>query len=528
MVSFRMWLAPIYAVINLFIGILWAMGLTSILIGTLNIMTQMMSVILVGLGIDFAIHIISGFTEWRRQGKSINEALEITFNKNGKGIITGGITTAFAFLTMMISSSQGMKEMGLVTGLGLIAMLVETFLVLPIFLVISERKKEKKGAIIKEQDITFRSLGATSIFLSKKYLFTLIGAVAATILLLLSAGKITFDQNYLHMEPKGLTSIALMDTVIDKFNLTMDYALVLAETPEKCEELAKKYRNLTTVALVEDISQYIPSKKEQKSRSPLIKKIKETILSSTVHLKLNKAEIGSLSHEIERLNWNVLELQDMAYIGGQDKVDKACALLTGSPDDSSSVNRIANLSKFILKNPDKSARNLSSFQQVFAHYFKKTVANMASTDEITIKTLPVPDQIIERYANNDTSLFLITIYPASNMWTDRVFLDNFVKDIKSISKRVTGMPPIFQTLMKVIGRDGRNALYLTVFVVFLLLLLDFRSVRDALIAMLPLTVGIIWMVGLMHLAGMQFTVLKAKVQFTLYLPAQERPYFSRL
>ncbi len=505
MISFKMWLAPIYAVVNLFIGILWAMGLTSILIGELNIMTQMMSVILVGLGIDFAIHIISGFTEWRRQGKSIKEAVEITFNKNGKGIITGGITTAFAFLTMMISSSNGMKEMGLVTGASLIAMLVETFLVLPIFLIVSERRKEKKGVVIQKQDITFRSIGYTSTFLSKKYIFTLFGAVVATILLLLSAKKITFDQNYLHMEPKGLTSIALMDTVIDKFDLTMDYALVLAESPEESEQLAKKYRGIPTAALVDDISQYLPSKEEQKKRVPLVKKVKQVISNSVVHSKITNAEIKSLDREIERLSWNIQELQDMAFIGGQDKVDNACRILVGSPDDSSSVNRIETFRKLIMQNPVKSAKNLTSFQQVFAPYFKKTVADLASDDEITIKTLP--DQIIERYANKDTSLFLITIYPAANMWTDTVFLDNFVKDVQSICKRVTGMPPIFQTLMKVIGRDGRNALYLTIIVVFLLLLIDFGSARDALIAMLPLTAGIIWMVGLMHFVGMQFTVL---------------------
>ena len=97
--AFKMWIAPLFAVLNLLIGILWAIGLTAITVGQLNIMTQMMGVILLGLGIDYSIHFICGFTENRALGKSIAQSLEFTFIKYGKGILTGGLTTSFAFLS---------------------------------------------------------------------------------------------------------------------------------------------------------------------------------------------------------------------------------------------------------------------------------------------------------------------------------------------------------------------------------------------------------------------------------------------
>ena len=61
-VSLRMLVAPLFALINLLVGIIWAVGTAAIVVGQLNIMTQMMAVILLGLGIDFSIHLISGFT----------------------------------------------------------------------------------------------------------------------------------------------------------------------------------------------------------------------------------------------------------------------------------------------------------------------------------------------------------------------------------------------------------------------------------------------------------------------------------
>jgi len=48
---------------------------------------------------------------------------------------------------------------------------------------------------------------------------------------------------------------------------------------------------------------------------------------------------------------------------------------------------------------------------------------------------------------------------------------------------------------------------LTILIVFILLLFDFRSVRDAIMAMIPLMAGLFWMVGLMHLTGQQLTVM---------------------
>jgi predicted RND superfamily exporter protein len=66
---------------------------------------------------------------------------------------------------------------------------------------------------------------------------------------------------------------------------------------------------------------------------------------------------------------------------------------------------------------------------------------------------------------------------------------------------------VFRALIEVIGRDGRNAVLVTVVVVFLLLWVDFRSPGYALMALIPLTLGVLWMVGFMRLTGMQLTVM---------------------
>jgi predicted RND superfamily exporter protein len=509
--SFRMWAAPLFAILNLVVGLIWAIGLTAILVKSLNIMTSMVAVILIGLGIDFSIHIISIFTENRSTGKPIDKSTEVTFLKSGKGILTAGLTTCAAFLAMIISSSRGMREVGIVSSAGLLAILIVTFLFLPSLLVLRERRIEKKLAEGKiktkpiYKDISYKSFGTGSRWLSQRYTATLICAVLITTFLLISASKISFDHNYMNMEPKGLTSITLQDTILDKFDLSMDYALLLTDSIEESREMTRKLKNIKSVALVDDISMYLPSFEEQQKRIPIIQEINQAISSATLKDNLAEAEFNQLLLELERLEMNIMEIQDMAFIGGQDKVDRKCSEIVGDPDNPQSKNKINEFINHLENNRLEGIKGLKEFQKYAAPYFKKSALKMAAAENVELDDLP--SSILDRYANRNRTQFLMTIFPSGNMWQDADYLNRFTNDLDRISKKATGMPPVMRELIRVIGNDGKNAALLTILVVFLLLWLDFRKIKYAILAMIPLVTGFVWMVGLMKLTGMQLTIV---------------------
>jgi len=511
MISFRMWVAPIFAIANLLVGLVWAVGTVAIVVGQLNMMTQMMAVILLGLGIDFSIHIISGFTERRAAGDSIAEAMEKTFLKSGKGILTGAITTTCAFLTLVISHSRGMKEMGLATGTGLLAILLATMLFLPSLLVFRERRLDKKHERKKDikqivqRDISFRFLGRTGEWLSKHYIFTILASIVISSLLIWSASNINFDYNYMNIEPKGLTSITLQDTVLDKFDLSMDYALVLTDNVKQSRELSTSYRELGPVAITEDISLYLPSEEQQQKRIPLIAKIREKIQSTAIKQTMLQGDLTILSSEIDRLQMNIMEIQDMAFLGGQDKVDNKCKEIVGDPENPNSRNIIREFRQLLEENIPAAAKGLSKFQQNFAPYFKKSVIKMSSAESIRQDELPV--SILDRYSNKRRDQFLVTVFPAGNLWQDAELLKKFADDLERVSDKATGMPLVFRALIEIIGRDGRNAVLLTLVIVFLLLWVDYRNPGHSLMAMIPLALGVFWMVGFMHLTGMKLTIM---------------------
>jgi hypothetical protein len=411
----------------------------------------------------------------------------------------------------VISHSRGMKEMGLVTGAGLLAILMATFLFLPTLLVFREKRLDKKretGKVKKafvQRDISFRFLGNLTVWLGKHYVFTIVTTVAVTVLLVWSATKITFDHNYMNIEPKGLTSITLQDTVLEKFDLSMDYALILTDDVDQSRALGKEYRELGSVAVTEDISVYLPSEKEQEKRIPHILEIQTKIQSADIKNAFVRNDIEKLKQEIARLEMNVMEMQDMAFIGGQDKVDNKCKEIVGDPDNPDSENMFRGLLHMFEGDEGFLFEGFLGFHQQFAPYFKQAVVQMGATDPIRLGDLP--DSVVDRYGNANRDQFLVTVFPAGNVWQDKNFLDRFVQDLEGVSDRATGMPPVFRALVEIIGRDGRNAVLLTLVIVFALLIVDFRSPRMALMAMIPLAFGIFWMVGLMHIVGMQLTVM---------------------
>lgn len=508
--AFRMAMAPALALLNLIIGLIWAAGIVAVVVPVLNIMTAMFMIILIGLGIDFSIHIISTFTEMRAKGLSLEKATLAGLQKSGGGVSTGALTTSVAFLALMIGDSRAMSELGLVTAIGLLAVMVSSFVLLPVFLVVRERRYSKKqikkglSAEIAPRDLTLKPLGKVGILVQDNPWLSIAAVAVITILLAFSAREITFNHNMMDLEAEGLPSIMLQDTVQEKFDLSMDFAYLVSESVEESRELKKKAKELPSVASVEDISIFIPSPEQQAKRVPHVEEIHALMKGSQV-TPIMPNDLDRILLEIERLEMNIMEFQSMAFLGGQDKVYRRCTEIVGSEENPPDITVFSNIYGLFDQGASIVTGKLNTFQDAYAGYFTSSVLQMANTSPLSLEVLP--ESIVDRYASKDRSLFLTTVLPSGNIWQDRPFMERFSIELETVSERTTGMPVIMNALIDIIGRDGRNAAYLTLILVYLILLLDFRSFKYAFIAMLPLATGAVWMVGLMQIFGFQLDMM---------------------
>ena len=88
---------PIKATICLIGGLIYTMAFTTLVIGHLNILTITFLPMLIGMCIDFGVHLIARFEEELQKGHTQREAMTKALVFTGMGIYTGCFTTASAF-----------------------------------------------------------------------------------------------------------------------------------------------------------------------------------------------------------------------------------------------------------------------------------------------------------------------------------------------------------------------------------------------------------------------------------------------
>ncbi len=533
-ISFRMWSSPLLAGVSLIVGIIWTTGFATLFVGHLNIMTSIFGVILIGLGIDFNIHVISGYLENRSDGLNIKESMKSTFAKSGGGILLGAFTTSLAFYSLMVSENAGMKEFGLISGTGVLLTMLSSFTILPALLAFIDNSRRRKVLKLKKElvahpdkDIrseelqwkidrknqkhdqlrtpSFRFLGNLSETIRKRPAVYLSIALAVTVLTLVKAKDIEFNYDFMSLEPKGLVSVAMQDSLVEKFNTSPDIVLVATSTIEESRVIAEKAKDVPRIGLVSAISDFVPSDKQYLERVPHLIKIRQ-FLSDNKSDTLVEHDIEELIDELYRLEDNVIEIAQIAYTGGQDRLDEKAKEIIGDPDlpigDRSRI--VSELTQLIQSNPKHAVEALNIFQNHYEPHLRNTALSMSSTEKISLDL--VPEDILSQFISKDKSQFLVTMFPKEQIW-NLSFLESFSAQMQQINEHITGTPVIYHVLIKLIGKDGSLAAILTLLVVLVLLILDFKNLKAALLTMIPLILGTIWMIGIMQMIGMKLNLL---------------------
>jgi predicted RND superfamily exporter protein len=193
---------PLKAMLCLVVGLGYSMGFTTLCVGHLNILTVTFAPILIGLAIDFGIHFITRYEEEVRHHHSAREAVEKALVFTGQGIVTGALTTAFAFLAMGLTNFKGIAEMGIISGGGLALCLVPMMTMLPALLL-----KGRQNAMDHAVGLPEESRTRIENFWLKRPGLVVGATLALCALAATQFRKVDFDYNLLNMQSKGLPAV---------------------------------------------------------------------------------------------------------------------------------------------------------------------------------------------------------------------------------------------------------------------------------------------------------------------------------
>ena len=123
-------------------AVLWTFAATAILFGRINIFTIILGLIIPALGGRNAVHLLSRYTEEVQKGLSIKIALESTILGIGQPFTVSTFISSSMFFCLIPVPLQGMMELGIAGGLGILFDWITISIVLPAMLMILQKKRK--------------------------------------------------------------------------------------------------------------------------------------------------------------------------------------------------------------------------------------------------------------------------------------------------------------------------------------------------------------------------------------------------
>ena len=491
------------------LGILWSLGAAYLIFGYLTPITAIFGAILLGMGIDYAILILSRYTEERHRGYTIKQALDITLTKAGKGILTGAAATSLAFFTITAGSFRGSQEMGIVAGTGILIFLAVMLLVQTSLLITWDGRRSLRGPAQARVNPRIMRLLARGVGRGAPVIFPVL-ALAVGGLAYVSP-RYSLEYNYLNLEPAGVESIELINQIPEWFNIDTNFGLIVSGSMEEDREFSRALRDKPTVSLVDSISAYLPENQGQKL--PYVRKLESLLEPYAEATPAPNATADPDAPEFSVRDYAELK-SSLAEVREKIKGIKGLAFLSDLEDVEAGAGQVMDeldglLAAWDQEDPAQVRRNLAGLDQQAARSVQSSLqgfARLSRSQGLTLTDLKRDyPELLDRFEGKD-GRFLIYAYPSLVIW-DEHNLKAVVADLKSVSAEAMGVGVLFNRILDQIKHDlFRIALYALI-AVFVVISLDYRNPLYTLLTLIPLAAGGIAMVGTMNLLGIKFNVI---------------------
>jgi hopanoid biosynthesis associated RND transporter like protein HpnN len=494
--AFRKVAHPFYGFANLVIGVCLTFGLTTITIGHLNLISLSFAVILIGLGTQYGVHIIARYEEERGRGTAIPETVQTLMLQTVPSLFIGALTTAAAFYATMLIDFRGFRELAFIAGSGVLICFIIMSFGLPAFMVWHDRKRQYRPP--RERPLAPRlKTHVSQLYVGSVTRFPRSFLSAAGLLSVLAVfayfqwGPVPyFDYNLLNLQAKGTEAVRFEKRLLET-HVSPRFAIYLAESPDEIKRIEEQLKALPTVDKVESLSTLLPEMTEDKVKT--VRYIGSK-LQDQLALGNRPSDPAQVMEALLRLKEVFGLAEEKLFAGGYVEALGYAGEMSAS---------LKEASRYLMTLPEEDRiRRTNRLQEAlgseFSRLFKDESQRTAALEE------NFPTSLKERFLSPKGS-YVLYAFPSVSIW-NHDGLTAFVQDLRSVSDRFCGPPlQMYAVLSAMDSGWYRSALFAAI-AIFLLFCFDFRSLRWALIATIPLACGLAWIYGGMALFDLQWNV----------------------
>ena len=444
--AFRRFGPLIYAFVPLSTGLILTFGFTYLVFGELNAATGAVAALLIGLGIDFVIVSYGRFVEERQAGSTLEKGLARMSGWSGRAVIVGGVTSAATFYAFTITDFTGLRQMGLLTGTGILLCMVAVVVLLPAMLAAGEDRHSRRRTFPRLYLHGLFSGGLIRRCIEHPRPVLVVGLALTAVAAVLCTG-LRFDDTVQAMRPAGNPGVAVRDEVGRHFGTSFDQMMLLIEAPdlEEVLELAERA---------------IGRGRELVARGDLIGVDGVTAI------------LPPLSRQRQALSW--LE-ENRAMVDGERVRAAFTAALAAEGLRAAPF-----------------APGLDLFAAATGRVEPVTVDELRQSEPVR--------RLLDRYLRRgeDGWTTVVYLYPPPGKWR-REPPPSAIRLAEELGPRaaLTGFNSVSSFFRGLVLRDAKLAAIVGLVLVAFLLWLDYRHLADTLMSLAPLAVGIVWMLGAM-------------------------------
>jgi len=488
LLAFRGVLNVIAAMVSLLVAISLSFGFATLAVGHLNILSMVFAIMLIGIGIEYGIQVVLRYQEELSCGAGQLAAIETGLTRNVWAIVMAAATVAAAFLTFIFTDFKGIAELGIIAAGGVAICVAVTFTVLPAMLVLLARHRKPRAARAKgaARGTAFKSL----LFGHPKLVIAATLACCAASLYPLS--RISFDYNLMNLQAKGLESVSYAYKLMRSKENAGYFAALTVGSREEAAAKIRALEALPTVDHVVSLASFVPDGQKEK-------------LAELAAIRGELAGVNPVPYEED------LSLMELPRVFENFRNATVKLKLKLEQEQSPDAPKVAGflkvLDRFFAGLEKEKDRNAVGMLQDFqGGMFRELPGKIAllkeSLNASPIIESDIPAELRSRFVGK-TGKLMLQVAPKGEIF-DLKPLQAYLKDVRSVDAHATGEPVMVYESMTIMRDAYRMAFIYAFCAIVLILLVAFRSVKFTLIGLIPLVVGILFMVAGMWLCGISF------------------------
>jgi len=402
--------------------------------------------LLMGLGVDYSVHLFHNYKTELKKGKKPGDAIKNSIRDIGLAMFLATLTTAIAFLSFLTATVPPLRDFGVLCALGIIFILINALTFQPAVRYLLDRKKTKKLVSKNNSKISLENnMEKFSKAVLKYRKVILVFTVFITILLAFGAIQVetTFDMNdFLPEDNESMDLMMNIDKYFPSSSEEQEYILIEGEVAsvKTLEGISKTYENLKD-------DKYIAFTVDDEPKQTSIHSIIKTAVRDNSSLA---SEFNIDSDGIPKTDADVEKIYDYLY----------------------------DHEEYMMQVRSVIHRDGSSYDATVIRIY--TDISYSEDSEV------------------DTTTQAGTLYNE---------LNEDMENYGNAEAVVTGMSSSMYTIMNSMTDSQILSTFISIILATLVLMIVFKNPLLGLIAVIPVGLCIIWIVGTIYILGYSFNIM---------------------